>query len=169
MKEIKSQAKCCCLSIQLADVNIDTLSLGSALLCCCKGTPTGTSSMPQCANHIQSLGTKQLKHRFSQSRPTAALKKELSYRIMIIWSTVKTCRCQGLLRVHESLRNTLPAHTHIPMQCHSECSLEICPPFNQALTNRIGNAQETEQGGRRMRGRETGEGVCTVFAACWQV
>lgn len=72
---------------------------------------------------------------------------------MIICSTVRNCCCQGLLRVHESLRNTLPAFT--PMQCHSECSLDMCPPFNQALTRRIGNAQEEE---------EEGGWVCAVFA-----
>lgn len=51
-------------------------------------------------------------HRLSQSRPSAVLKKEPSSRIMIICSRERTCCCQGLLRVHESLRNTLPAFTH---------------------------------------------------------
>lgn len=91
----------------------------------------------------------------------AVSKKELSSKIMIICSTVRKCCCQGLLRVHESLRNTLPAFT--PMQCHSECSLEMCPPFNQALTHRIGNAQEGEE--ERGGG---GVALCLLAGLTWR-
>lgn len=66
---------------------------------------------------------------------------------------MRTCCCWELLRVHESHRNTPPAFTHTHTQCQSECRLEMCPPFNQALTSRIDTAQKE------------GGGVCTVHAA----